>query len=296
MAVLKSFIYSLKAARCSPVTVVHGLLYAATVTYLRVLRFLVRSGSQSFLDHLVETYHGKVLRLEDARKIITVNRDIELKGLEQVLPYRHAQSIILLNPLNIAVYECPCRAQKKDPCQPTDVCLVVGDPFVDLLRMFQPFRSRRITQAQALEILREEDLRGHVHTAWFKKTMLDRFYAICNCCRCCCLGMKFMAEHKMNMLLPSGYSAVAGAGCIGCGLCVRSCQFDALAMVSAAGNGSEGKKCRVNSEKCFGCGVCENKCAQKAIMLVLDSGKGVPLDIEVLAEAASHPDVPVRQQ
>jgi len=287
MSVIKSFIYSLKTVRGNPVAVVHGILYAATVTYLRVLKYLVRFASQPLRDNVVDTYHGKVLRLKDAEKIITLNKDIELRSLEQVIPYSHAKKIILKNPKNIVVYECPCRGQKTDPCKPTDVCLVVGDPFVDLVRMFQPFRSRRVTQVQALEIVREEDIRGHVHTAWFKKAMLDRFYAICNCCKCCCLGMKFMAEHKMKMVIPSGYTASVGSSCIGCGLCVRYCQFDALALEPSSGNGVEGKRCSVNNENCFGCGVCEGKCLQSAIKLLLNPEKGVPLDIEALADAAA---------
>jgi len=284
MSLIQSLIYSLKEARFNPVTIVHSTLYAATVTYLRVIRYLVRFDSKAIRTYLSETYHGKVLCLDDARRIITINRDIELRNLDQVLPYKHAKSIVLNNPHNIVVYECPCRGLKKNPCQPTDVCLVIGDPFVDLLRLFQPFRSRRIAPEEALRILREEDERGHVHTAWFKRTMLDRFYAICNCCKCCCLGMKFMAEYRMKMLLPSGYRAVSSTACSGCGVCTGYCQFDALEMVTFAADGKEMKRCTVIREKCYGCGVCERKCKRNAIHLELDPEKGIPLNIEVLAQ------------
>ena len=288
MSLFKSLTYGLREARYNPLTVLHGALYAATVTYLRALKTIVAIGPQRFRRYLGETYHSKVLRLDDARRLITVNRDIELRNLDQVLPYRHARDIILHNPHNIVVYECPCRGQKKDPCRPTDVCLVVGDPFVDLLRMFQPFRSRRITPEEALRILREEDERGHVHTAWFKRAMLDRFYAICNCCSCCCLGMKFMARYQVKMLLPSGYRSIVGEACTGCGVCAGYCQFDALELVPAPGNGTGRNSCRVIRERCFGCGICESKCRQGAISLVPDPQKGVPLNIETLARAATE--------
>src|SRR5512133_1161469 len=208
MSWFKSIAYSLKEARFNPVTILHASCYAATVTYLRILKNLARLKSPELRTYISETYHSKVVRLEDAARIITINEDIELRHLDQVLPYRYAKDLILKNPGNIAVYDCPCRAQKKDPCRPTEVCLVIGEPFADLIRLFQPFRSRRISREDALRILEEEDARGHIHTAWFKSTMLNRFYAICNCCKCCCLGMKFMAEHKIKMLLPSGYRAV----------------------------------------------------------------------------------------
>jgi ferredoxin len=285
MSLFKSLIYGLREARFNPLTILHSALYAATVSYLRILKVIVAIGPQRFRSHLGETYHSKVVRLDDARKLITINRDIEIRNLDQLLPYRYAKDLILKNPHNIVVYECPCRGQKKAPCRPTDVCLVIGDPFVDLLRMFQPFRSRRITPEEAVRILQEEDERGHVHTAWFKRAMLDRFYAICNCCSCCCLGMKFMARYQVKMLLPSGYRSIVGEGCSGCGVCARYCQFDAMELVPVPGSSTGRKRCRVVRERCFGCGICESKCRQGAISLVRDPEKGVPLDIEALAHA-----------
>lgn len=282
MALLESLVYSLKEAKFNPLTIVHALLYGATGTYLRVLKRIVEMGPQSARRLLAETYHAKVVRLDDASRLITVNRNIELRNLFQVLPYRYATNLILRNPQNIAVYDCPCRSQAENPCQPTAVCLIVGEPFTDLLRLVHPLRSRRITAPEALRILREEEARGHVHTAWFKSTMLDRFYAICNCCRCCCLGMQFLTRHRVKMLLPSGYRAEVGPDCDGCGSCSEFCQFGALVMESLVAGGVE-KRCRVNAASCFGCGVCAGKCGRAAITLVADPDKGIPLNIEALS-------------
>ena len=285
MSLIKSLLYSLKEAKYNPITVIHSLLYGATVSYLRVLKNLVKLNSKSFRNHISETYHGKVVRLDDAAKFITIKKNIELKDLDQVLPYRHAKDIILKNPQNIVVYDCPCRGQKSNPCEPIDVCLIVGDPFVDLVRMVQPFRSRRITSEKALMILKEEDQRGHVHTAWFKTVMLNRFYAICNCCKCCCLGMKFMLEYNMKTVLPSGYRAVIGEDCVGCGECAKYCQFDAIEIISISINGKKKKKSKVISERCFGCGICESKCGKENISLILDAENGIPLNIETLIQS-----------
>jgi len=285
MSLIKSLFYSAKEARYNPIIITHSLLYAATVTYLRVLKNLVKLNSKSFRNHISETYHGKVVRLDDASRFITINRNIELYNLEQVLPYKHAKDIILKNPQNIVVYECPCRGQKKDACKPTDVCLVVGEPFADLVRMFQPFRSRRIDSQEALGILKAEDEQGHVHTAWFKKEMLDRFYAICNCCKCCCLGMKFLSEYSMKTVIPSGYRAVVGKNCDGCGECAKHCQFEAIKMLSVAVNGKEKKKAAVIRKRCYGCGICESKCQKENLSLILDAEKGIPLNIEALAQS-----------
>lgn len=287
MSWFKSLTYSLRASRFNPITIIHAGCYAATVTYLRVLKRLARLSSPSLRTAISEAYHGKVLRLEDAGRIITINQDIELRNLDQVLPYAHAKDLILKNPGNIALYNCPCRAQKKDPCRPTEVCLIIGEPFADLVRLLQPFRSRRIDAAEALRILREEDERGHVHTAWFKSTMLNRFYAICNCCKCCCLGMKFMAEHRMKMILPSGYRAVVNGDCVGCGRCARHCQFEALEIRTVIVEGRAEKSCTVRDEQCFGCGICVRQCQRGAITLIRDPAKGIPLDIDQLLAAPS---------
>jgi len=287
MPFIKSFLYNMKEAKYNPITLTHSMLYAATVTYLRVLKNLLKINSKWFRNHISETYHSKVVRLDDASKFININRDIELRNLDKVIPYKHAKDIILKNPQNIVAYECACRAQKKDACKPTDVCLVVGEPFVDIVRMFQPFRSRRISPDEALRIIKEEDERGHVHTAWFKTTMLDRFYSICNCCKCCCLGIKFMTEYNMKGVLPSGYRAVMGEDCIGCCECAKHCQFDAIEIISISGKGKEKKICNIIPEKCFGCGICESKCKKENISLILDAEKGIPLNIETLAEMSA---------
>jgi ferredoxin len=287
MSIIKSFFYNMKEARYNPIALIHGMSYAATVTYLRVLKNLLKINSKSFRNHVTETHHGKVIRLDDAIRLITINKNVELRNLDQVLPYKHAKDIILKNPQNIVAYECPCRGQKKNPCKPTDVCLIVGEPFADLVHLFQPFRSRRISPDEALRILKEEDERGHVHTALFKTAMLDRFYTICNCCKCCCLGMKFMTEYNMKNVLPSGYRAIHGEKCIGCGACAKYCPFDAIEMIPFSDNGKEKKRVNIISERCFGCGICVSKCEKENISLILDPKKGIPLNIETLAQTSA---------
>ena len=286
MSNIKSFLYFIKEARYNPITLFHALFYSATVSYLRVLKNLVKINSTWFRNHVSETYHGKVIPLDEASRIIIINKNIDRRNLEQVLPYKHAKDIIIKNPQNIIAYDCPCRGQKKDPCRPTDVCLVIGEPFADLGRMFQPFRSRRITQEEALRILKEEDDRGHIHTVWFKSAMLDRFFAVCNCCKCCCLGMQFMKEHDMRIIQPSGYVAVIGDDCIGCGRCEEYCQFDAIEFISGPDEVEDASRCAIIDDKCFGCGICEGRCERGNISLILDPQKGVPLNIESLAKGS----------
>ena len=223
-----------------------------------------------------DTYHGKVVPIEGARQLVTINEDIRIADLEQVIPYKRARSIVMKNPNRIAALECPCRAAMEDPCLPLDVCLIVGDPIASFIIEHHPERSRWITSEEALQILREEDERGHVHHAFFKDAMLQKFYAICNCCSCCCGAMN-IHRNGIPMLASSGYvSCVDENLCEKCGTCAEYCQFGALEMGELS--------MMVNYDECMGCGVCVGKCGQGAISLSADAMKGVPLEINVLMD------------
>jgi ferredoxin len=246
----------------------------------RVVARLFHLDSREKSDHagvtFADTYHGKVIPHEHARHLVSIDHPIDLGDLEQVIPYARARDIVLLNPDHIVVLDCPCRASRRHPCLPLDVCLIIGEPFASFVAEHHPQRSRWITQQEAVEILAAEHARGHVHHAFFKDAMLDRFYAICNCCSCCCGAMQAWREGVM-MLAPSGYIiTIDRTKCQSCGTCVDYCPFAALRM--------ENGRLVVDEEKCMGCGVCVPKCPQHAHSLVLDSRKGVPLEIRELIE------------
>jgi len=221
-----------------------------------------------------DTYHGKVIPVEEAEKLVSIREDIAVKNLETVIPYQRAKDIILKNPQRIAVLDCPCRSAREDPCTPVDVCLIVGEPFVGFIMEHQPERSRLISSDEAVQILREEHQRGHVSHAFFKDAMLDRFYAICNCCACCCGA--FQAHRSGTpMLASSGYlSRIRSEICCGCGTCVECCQFFAIEKIDGVAV--------VDERECFGCGVCVDQCPEGAIELVRAPEKGHPLEIRDL--------------
>lgn len=253
----------------------HGWVYARfTKAYVRQLIGRRRQSSRSAVRWMAERYHAKVLTPGHARAIV-VNERILRRDLERVIPFRLARELVLEGPPDIAVYECPCRAARASPCQPTRVCMVVGQPMVDMVLRMHPRESRRLSREEALALLEEERRRGHIHTAWFKDAMLGRFYAICNCCRCCCGGIQAMKNSGVPILAPSGFVAsVDAALCQACGACVPACPFDALV-------GGDGPA-TVVWERCMGCGVCETVCPSGAARLVCDPRKGEPLDVTAL--------------
>ena len=166
------------------------------------------------------------------------------------MPWRGISSC--KDPDHIVLLDCPCRMARKDPCLPLDVCLIIGEPFAGFVAEHHARRSRWITQEEALEVLRAEHERGHVHHAFFKDAMLGRFYAICNCCSCCCGAMQ-ATRSGVPMLASSGYVArLAPELCAGCATCEGYCQFGAITF-------SDGKSA-VDDAKCMGCGVCVSHC------------------------------------
>jgi ferredoxin len=221
-----------------------------------------------------DTYHGKVMPFESARQLIRIDENVEVANLEHIIPFQHARDIVLKNPDHLVVLDCPCRASRAEPCEPLDVCLIVGEPFASLVIEHHPQRSRWITADEADKILADEHARGHVHHAYFKDAMLDRFYAICNCCSCCCGAMQAV-RNGSPMIISSGYVCRVNYDlCIECESCVGSCHFNALSM--------QDNRIFIDESECMGCGVCVSLCDQSALSLELDPTKPAPLEIQEL--------------
>ncbi len=259
----------------------HGYVYGRwTPQYIRMLfRGVEASPSPSKSEHwLAKHYHGKVLTHEHARAIVNFDRKIA-RDLEQIIPYPTARNLVLQGQPDIVAYECVCRRARGNGCGPLQVCMVVGRPFTDFILEHQPQSARRLSREEALQLLADEHARGHVHSAWFKDAMLDRFYAICNCCKCCCGGIHEMVERGVPMVASSGYVAeVDETLCNNCNACVDACPFRALAA-------DDGRVTR-DWERCMGCGVCETQCPVGAVSLHRDERKGLPLDVRLLAAPA----------
>ncbi len=227
---------------------------------------------------IADTYHGKVVPLDEATRLVHINEPVNLTTPEHVVPFTLARDIVMEHPDHIVTLDCPCRMAREDPCLPLDVCLIVGDPFASFILEHLPSHARQITPDEAVDILMAEDERGHVHHAFFKDAMLQRFYAICNCCSCCC-GAMSAHQNGIPMLISSGYVCQADeARCVGCGTCVEQCQFDALALQDG--------HVVVDEAACMGCGVCTNTCPQQALSLLRAPDRPAPLEIEKLMTQA----------
>jgi len=219
--------------------------------------------------YFAKRYHAKVVPTATAEELVTLDAPIHIVGTEQIIPFPTARDIILNEPDHIVALDCACRVAREEPCLPLDVCLIVGEPFAQMMATHHPTRTRWITQTEAVEILRAERDCGHIHHVFFNDAMLNRFYVICNCCNCCCGAMEAW-QYGIEMLASSGYVAgVDSTKCVGCGTCASACGFAAIKI--------EGEVAHIDRERCMGCGVCANTCPQGAITLTLDPTKGAPL-------------------
>ena len=249
-----------------------------------MLEAMIQGVAETSPSRDTSTYHGKVVKLKDALQLVTQKRDISLEPPETVIPYKQARNIILQNPESLAVGECACRAAAETSCLPKgemDVCLFVGDPHASFIGEYNP-KFRKISQDEAVKILEDVHAKGFVHCAFFKKDVGRRFVAICNCCSCCCQGMKAwnVFGGAIPVLAPSGYLCEIGEDCNGCGMCVDACGFGAISL------DEDSRDYLVDKDKCMGCGVCEDVCLAEAISLRREPSKGEPLDLEELLGAA----------
>jgi len=249
-----------------------------------MLEAIVQGVAETAASRDTSIYHGKVVKLKDALQLVTQKKNISLEPPETVIPYKQARNIILQNPESIALGECACRAAAEDSCLPEgqrDVCLFVGDPHASFIGEFNE-NFHKISQDQAVAVIEEAHEKNFVHCAYFKKDVGRRFVAICNCCACCCQGMKAwnLFGGAIPVLAPSGYLSEIGEDCNDCGLCAEACGFDAIKLDEDTDHYT------VDKDKCMGCAVCEDVCPVEAISLHREPTKGEPLDLAELLAAA----------
>lgn len=115
-----------------------------------------------------------------------------------------AGELIKLSPA-IASSKCTCRSlyQKCDHPRDNEILLA---PTRHVMLETMPPESREITPVKAIEIIDDSKRRGLVMT--LTKCRGD-YYAICSCCTCCCVPLRFSKKYQIGEALVRHKDIVA---------------------------------------------------------------------------------------
>jgi electron transport complex protein RnfB len=189
-------------------------------------------------------------------RTVPLNRSLDV-NLE-VLPFESAVDLVKRHTRFVEA-PCICRREHRmvgEGCdKPEGACLVMGTA-ADYYEKNE--LGRRITQDEALEILKLADQAGLVLQPSYSKKIAN----ICCCCGCCCQVLSNIKKHpEPAALMANPFIAnLNREACIGCGVCERRCQVDAIRL--------EQDIAVLEERRCIGCGLCVTTCPSGALTIV----------------------------
>ncbi len=181
-----------------------------------------------------------------------------------VTSYDNAREILENVEGPYAVAPCVCvQAReligKKCKHEMIERCMVNSQSYID------SGDARKITKAEAIEILQKAEDRGLV----IQPTNNKNAGGFCLCCGCCCgiLSNAKLLESPAELFATNYFSEVDEEECTGCRTCEDVCPMDAIIVNDVS---------HINRERCIGCGVCVSQCPSEAIYLRDKEEKIVP--------------------
>jgi len=173
----------------------------------------------------------------------------------QVLAFEDVKQLIM-NARSVAVLDCVCRKLKGDCGKPLEVCLQL-DKGAD--HIIARGTGREITREEAIDILRDAETAGLVHTTTNTRSAGT---VICNCCDDCCIHWLGSSINDKRWIAPSRFTAVVDSDrCTACEVCVDRCHFNAISP------SPQRDMVVINAEDCMGCGLCLVTCDFDALSL-----------------------------
>jgi len=235
----------------------------------------------AFNDYAHSMQHGLSLISTGVPQMRTIPIEASITAVHDIMRYDDVKEHINNSDGPIFIVECICRKQSSmmgEPCkktQRTETCMVFGDLAKQLLKFS---KGREVSRDEALEIIRENQKEGLVLQAY----NMQNPEVICSCCGCCCgmLSVQKMLPNPRVFTTSSYHAVIDPQKCIGCRLCEKKCQVDALTF------NKKQKKVSVVDKRCIGCGICIPVCRAGALTLVRHSDAPVPPgDFEALQDA-----------
>ena len=273
---------------------VHNYLYFAFYyPYVKFVYYLFRFLATYFswvkpfrhvLDSAFGRYHAKIISFGDARKVFEVNEDLAaVSGKNRdIIPFRHAYKILLEEPDFIAVMDCPCKKTLNAPAWSINSCISVGRKTSQfwLDRCGEKYHARKITQQEALDLIKKFRKKGYLTQAFFKVATGGNMGIICNCHIDSCVSLQATQfakrfDRRLSMAADSGYSVCHDEDtCKKCGACAEICQFGAIQVTDGTWS--------YRKDLCMGCELCVEHCPEQSLRLFQDSEKTVPLDLDIV--------------
>lgn len=155
----------------------------------------------------------------------------------------------------IKIVDCSCRVKEKRCEAPIHTCLTINTG----ARIFGSIKEgESISSARAAEIIMESSSHGLIRAV--HNCIEPDTYAICNCCTCCCVPYRLRSEFNIQSAVENGFM-VAGIdpdSCKQCGKCKKVCPQKAIFPEDHI----------VRYEDCLGCGLCIHECRFNALRMV----------------------------
>lgn len=248
----------------------------------KVLSFVFKKGSRTrpTMGVLELFWLGRIPGIQrlfpwiDPRKnsfgYLPINKSLE-KEPDVVVPPKIIHDFIDKASVHVIMDHCGCRLARQCSHYSNQIgCLFMGESALNIPHGV----SRRVTREQAHKHVERAvevglvPLTGKVRVDNFIFLTPDKhkLLSVCFCCDCCCMmtAFKHLPGKKLDDFMQriEGLTIQVTDECIGCGTCIKTCGFNAIAL-------KEGKA--VHNDQCRGCGRCERFCPNNAIRISIDN-------------------------